>query len=87
VCAPFFLYLPLGGLLAVWPIRRQGWLSGPLPGVWLALALETAQLLVLDRTLDITDVLVQASGVVIGWAIVRRAGYKTYGETSPARAS
>jgi VanZ family protein len=87
VCAPFFLYLPLGGLLAVWPIRRQGWLSGPLPGVWLALALETAQLLVLDRTLDITDVLVQASGVVIGWAIVRRAGYKTYGETSPAPAS
>jgi hypothetical protein len=80
VCAPFFLYLPLGGLLAVWPLRREGLLSGPLPGIWCAIAFEAGQTLVWERTLDVTDVLVQASGVVIGWAIVQRAGYHVYGE-------
>ena len=81
VCAPFFLYLPLGGLLAVWPWRKRGLLQGPLPGVWLALATEAAQLLVRERLPDITDVLVQASGAIIGWTIKGRAGYRSYGET------
>jgi VanZ family protein len=85
VCAPFFLYLPLGGLLAVWPLRRDGWLAGPLPGIWCALAFEVGQTLVWERTLDVTDVLVQASGVVIGWAIAQRAGYRVYGELMPKR--
>jgi VanZ family protein len=80
VCAPFFLYLPLGALLAVWPLRRHGLLAGPWPGIWLAFMLEAGQLVLPDRTLDITDVLVQASGAAIGWAIVRRAGYQVHGE-------
>ncbi len=84
VCSPFFLYLPLGGLLAVWPWRRRGRLSGPLPGIWLSLALETSQILVAGRMMDITDFMVTGSGVLVGWAIFRRAGYQAYGETFPA---
>ncbi len=83
VCAPFFLYLPLGALLAVWPWRRRGWLAGPLAGVWVATALEGAQILVLGRMLDITDVMITSSGVLVGWAIFRRAGYQVYGEVFP----
>jgi VanZ family protein len=83
VCAPFFLYLPLGGLLAVWPWRRHGRWSGPWPGIWLALGLECAQILVLGRMLDITDFMVTASGVLVGWTIFRRAGYRVYGEMFP----
>lgn len=65
VCLPFFLYLPLGALLAVWPLRRLGPMSGPLPGLWLALGLEVGQLFVSGRSLDATDLLIAASGVLI----------------------
>lgn len=86
VCAPFFLYLPLGALLAVWPWRMRGPLAGPLPGIWLAILFEVGQLVVLGRFLDVTDILITASGVLVGWAIVRRAGYRVYGEVFPAGA-
>jgi VanZ family protein len=79
VCAPFFLYLPLGALLAVWPLRRHGPLRGPLPGVYLAVLLEASQVLVAGRLPDITDALVQASAVLVGWAILRRTGYPKRG--------
>ena len=79
VCAPFFLYLPLGALLAVWPLRRHGPLRGPLPGVYLAVLLEASQVLVEGRLPDITDALVQASAVLVGWAIMRRTGYPKRG--------
>ncbi len=85
VCAPFFLYLPLGALLAVWPWRNRGMLAGPLPGVALALVLEVGQIVVMDRMLDITDAIITAAGASVGWAILRRAGYQPYGETFPAR--
>jgi hypothetical protein len=83
VCSQFLLYLPLGGLLAVWPIRRRGWIAGSLPAVWLAFVCEAVQLGIWERTLDITIPLIQASGALIGWAIVQRAGYRVYGETWP----
>jgi VanZ family protein len=83
ICAPFFLYLPLGALLAAWPLRRRGLLAGPVPGVLLALFLETMQLVVRERQPDVTDFLVAASGAIIGWAIVRRAGYFASGEILP----
>lgn len=86
VCAPFFLYLPLGALLAAWPWRREGALAGPLPGVLLALALEVGQVVVLYRMLDVTDAIVTASGVLVGWAVMRRAGYRPYGVTFPPSA-
>lgn len=75
ICAPFFLYLPLGALLAARPLQRRGLMAGPVPGVLLALFLEMMQLVVRERQPDVTDFLVAASGAIIGWAIVRRAGY------------
>jgi hypothetical protein len=87
VCAQFLLYLPLGALLAVWPVRSRGWLAGPLPAIGLAFLCEGLQLGVWERTLDITIPLIQASGAVIGWAIVQRAGYRVYGETWPRRST
>jgi len=83
VVAPFCLYFPLGALLAVWPWRRQGWLSGLWPAVWLAFGTETLQLFVQGRFVDVTDPLVQLSGAVIGWTVIRRAGYRPYGEAHP----
>lgn len=80
VCNQFLLYLPLGALLAVWPWRTRGWLAGPLPAIWLACALEVGQVLLVGRMVDITDAMVMSSGALIGWAVVRRAGYPVYGE-------
>jgi glycopeptide antibiotics resistance protein len=79
VIVAFFLLLPLGALLAVWPLRLRGALSTILPVVYLATALELSQTLVATRTLDVTDVLVQVAGAAIGWTIVRRAGFRPYG--------
>lgn len=80
VTISFLLYLPVGGLLAVWPLRRSGALRGALPALYLAAATELGQLLVASRTLDVTDLLVQAAGAAVGWTIVRRAGFRPYGE-------
>jgi hypothetical protein len=83
VCAPCLMYLPLGALLAVWPWRKQGLLRGPMPGVWLALGLEMGQTVVLGRLPDITDVMIHAGGVLVGWAIMRRAAYPIHGTILP----
>jgi len=83
VCAPFLLYLPLGALLGVWPLRRRGALAGFAPAVYLACATELGQLLIAGRTLDITDLVIQATGVAIGWVSVRRAGFRPYGVQLP----
>jgi VanZ family protein len=76
----FLLYVPLGALLAVWPLRRGGPLGGVLPGIYLASVVELSQLFVAGRTLSITDVLIQSAGVFVGWVVVRRAGFAPYGE-------
>ena len=83
VVAPFCLYVPLGALLAVWPWRRRGWMADLWPVVWLAFATEALQLVVQGRFVDVTDPLIQVSGAVIGWTIIRRAGYRPYGECHP----
>jgi VanZ family protein len=66
VAAGFLLYAPLGAWLA--GARGRVW-----PGLAVALAGEAAQLCVAGRTADVTDALVQAGGVLVGWAVVRRA--------------
>jgi len=76
----FLLYLPLGALLAVWPFRHRGALSGYLPGVYLAAIGELGQPFIAARYFDVTDILVGAAGLGIGWAVVRRAGFSPYGE-------
>jgi VanZ family protein len=79
VAAPFFLYFPLGALLAVWPIRNRGLFSGCLPALWIALATELGQIFISGRYFDGTDLLVQWAGAGIGWAVIRRAGFPQYG--------
>lgn len=87
VCLPFFLFLPIGALLAAWPISTAKMWRGPLPGLWLSLALETGQLFIIGRSLDVTDLLIQASGVLMGYTIIKRAGYGTYGTVTMGRAA
>jgi len=80
------LVMPAGALLAVWPLRRRGWLAGPLPIVYLAVIAECVQIVVAGRWFDATDLLVEAAAALIAWAMVRRAGYLPYGEAlRPAR--
>jgi len=83
VVAPFCLYFPLGALLAVWPWRRSGWMADLWPAAYLAFGTEALQLFVQGRFVDVTDPLVQCSGALIGWTVIRRAGYRPYGETHP----
>jgi VanZ family protein len=79
VSATFLLYLPLGALLAVWPLARNGWLAFIWPVAYLALATEVTQLFVVGRYMDVTDVLVQIAGAAVGWAVLRRAGFTPHG--------
>jgi VanZ family protein len=83
VVAPFCLYFPLGALLAVWPWRRTGWLAHLWPAAFLAFGTEALQLFVQGRFVDVTDPIVQFSGALIGWTVIRRAGYRPYGESHP----
>jgi glycopeptide antibiotics resistance protein len=56
------------------------------PAIYLACATELGQILIATRTLDITDLLIQATGAAIGWLAVRRAGFRPYGvQLAPSR--
>ncbi len=84
VAGQFFRYLPVGALLAVWPLRRRGPLGGPFAGLYLAAILEFGQAFVAGRFFDVgTDLAVQCSGVLMGWLMVRQAGFKAYGALLP----
>lgn len=76
----FCLFLPLGSLLAVWPLTRHGRLAYVLPAIYLSIALELGQLLVIGRTFDVTDVLTQCAAIGVGLVVVRRAGWGVLGE-------
>lgn len=91
VMIPTLLVMPVGALLAVWPLRLGGWLSGALPAVYAMVILELGQIVVSGRFFDATDILVASASAVLGWTVMRRAGYRTHGEVLPrprmARAS
>lgn len=80
IIAQFLLFTPVGALLAVWPLRRGGWLAGLLPALYLSTLLEFGKIVVADRFLDVTHVLIQCAGAGVGWVLVRRAGFLPYGE-------
>ncbi|HEX2166753.1 MAG TPA: VanZ family protein [Longimicrobiales bacterium] len=80
VAISFLLYFPVGALSAVWPLRLHGRLAGVLPGIWIALAIEAGQIFVAGRFFDATDVIIGVSGLLAGWALMRRAGFRPYGE-------
>jgi len=75
VAVGFQLYVPVGAWLAARSGRDGGRarLRALWPGLVLALVAEAGQVLVAARTVDVTDVLVQAAGVFLGWAVVRQA--------------
>jgi glycopeptide antibiotics resistance protein len=79
VVKPFFLFFPLGALLAVWPLRRRGALGYCLPAIYLAVITEIGQGFVEGRFFDGTDLLIQCAAAAIGWLVVRQAGYEVYG--------
>ncbi len=80
VLQQFLLYLPLGAMLAVWPLRLRGRWAHLRPGVWLCVAIELGHILIADRTFDVTNALVGCAGLGIGWIVVRRSGFAPYGE-------
>lgn len=79
VMQQFLLYVPLGALLAVWPLRSSGKLAHLWPGIWIAAVIEIGHIVVLDRTFDVTNFLLALAGLGIGWIGVRRCGYRPYG--------
>src|SRR4029077_10984812 len=100
VLQQFLLYLPLGSMLAVWPLRLRGRWAHLWPGGWVAVGVgvgrggwfavvnELGHVLIADRTFDPTNALIGCAGLGIGWIVVRRSGFVPYGEalaTSVAR--
>ena len=85
VAQQFLLYLPLGGLLAVWPLRLAGRWSHLWPALWLAAAIEAGHILVAGRFFDVTNALLAAAGLGMGWVVVRRSGFRPYGAALPVR--
>ena len=79
VAQQFVLYLPLGCLLAVWPLRLAGRWSHLWPAVGLAAAVEVGHVVVAGRFFDVTNALIACAGLAIGWVLVRRAGFRPYG--------
>ena len=79
VMQQFLLYVPLGALLAVWPLRRAGRLAHLRSGVWLAAIIELGHIVVAGRTFDVTNFLLALAGLSVGWVAVRRCGYEPYG--------
>jgi len=85
VVQQFLLYLPLGGLLAVWPLRQSGRRAGLAPAIWLAAVIEGGHLVIEGRTFDVTNTLIGWAGLAIGWIVMRRSGFTPYGTASPER--
>ena len=85
VVQQFFLYLPLGVLLAVWPLREAGRWARLRPALLFALVLEAGHLVIAERLFDLTNVLLAWAGILWGWTVVRRAGFTPYGEALTTR--
>jgi glycopeptide antibiotics resistance protein len=79
VVQQFFLYFPLGALLAVWPVRLSGRLSHLWAGIWFAIAIEVGHIVIASRFFDITNILIAFAGLGLGWLLVRRVGFRPYG--------
>jgi glycopeptide antibiotics resistance protein len=80
IVTQFLLYLPLGALLAVWPLRTQGRWRHLLPALYLSIVCELGKIVIAERFLDVTHIFIQVAGAAIGWIVVRRSGFRLYGE-------
>jgi hypothetical protein len=85
VAQQFLLYVPLGCLLAVWPLRFSGRWAHLKPALWLAVAIEAGHVVIAGRQLDVTNALLAAAGLGIGWIVVRRSGFRPHGTALPAQ--
>jgi glycopeptide antibiotics resistance protein len=85
VLQQFVLYFPLGAMLAVWPLRLSGRWSGLAPALLFAMVIEVGHLGVAGRFFDMTNALIAWAGLGIGWTVVRRSGFKRYGEVLGVR--
>jgi glycopeptide antibiotics resistance protein len=77
---PALLFLPIGALLAAWPLRRRGPWHGIIPGIVLACIAEGLQVIIAGRTFDVTDILIMCGALGIGFLLARRAGFRPYGD-------
>jgi glycopeptide antibiotics resistance protein len=77
---PALLFLPIGALLAAWPLRRRGFWHGVVPGIVLACFAESLQIIVAGRTFDVTDILIMSGALGMGFLLARRAGFRPYGD-------
>jgi len=84
VAQQFLLYVPLGSLLAVWPLRLTGRWSHLKPALWLAVVIEVGHIIIEGRLFDVTNALLACAGLGIGWIVVRRSGFKVHGEALAA---
>jgi glycopeptide antibiotics resistance protein len=80
ITTQFLLFLPLGALLAVWPLRTRGRWQHLLPALYLSVVCEIGKIVVAERFMDVTHILIQMAGAAIGWIVVRRSGFPIYGE-------
>jgi len=83
VALQFALFLPLGVLLAAWPVRRHTLWQGIWPAIYLAVILEMGALFVNGRTADLAHLLIHMAGAGLGWLMMRRSGYTAYDELWP----
>lgn len=79
VAQQFLLYVPLGALLSVWPLRRRGLWSKLWPGIVAAVVIEIGHIVTMGRTFDVTNILLAWAGLAMGWITTRRSGYGAYG--------
>ena len=86
VAQQFLLYLPLGALLAVWPLRSSGRWGGLKPALGLAGVVEAGHIVIDQRLFDLTNVLIAVAGIIIGWVVLRRSTYPVFGEALPSHA-
>lgn len=80
VVAQFLLYLPLGALLAVWPLRTRGAWRHLYPAIYLSFVMELGKIVIAERFFDVTHILIQTAGAAMGWIILRHAEYEIAGE-------
>ncbi len=80
VLAQGLLFLPVGAVLAVWPLRRTGALSGLKPAIYVSIVLEIGKVPIAARFMDVTHILIQSAGAAIGFVLVHRVGYDVEGE-------
>jgi hypothetical protein len=86
VAQQFLLYVPLGSLLAVWPLQLAGRWAHLKPALSLAVLIEVGHIVIAGRDFDVTNALLAWAGLGIGWIVIRRSGFRPHGTALPAAA-